>query len=52
MAKYIGPILGVVVGLLVSLGLQGAGIEPLVAKIIGVIVAFVVFLAYGRWKAR
>lgn len=51
MTKYIGPILGVIVGLLVSLGLQQAGLMPIVAKLIGVGVAIAVFVFYGRWRA-
>ena len=51
MAKYIGPLLGVIVGLLASVLLQNAGVQPLVAKLIGVLIAIVVFVGYGRWKA-
>lgn len=51
MSKYITPIAAVVFGMLASFGLQEAGIEPLWAKVAGVVVAIIAFFAIGYIRA-
>ena len=49
MRKFVKPLMAVAAGIAVSWSLQGAGVEPLYAKLAGLaVVAFVIALFWRR----
>ena len=51
MRKFIKPLIAVLAGMATSYGLQYAGIEPLYAKLAGLVVVAIVLALYWRRSA-